>query len=337
MTADAKRLDRRLLLFTGKGGVGKSTVVAGVALALAKRGKRPLIVELGHRASMTSIFRGREIGYDPRSVGHGVHAMNVDFERALADYMAEHVPIPRLARTILANDALSRFFHAAPAVAEIAVLNKLAALERERDGGRPRWDPILVDLDATGHALMLLNLPRVMDGLVGDGPMRRLVDGFTTLLSDAKRTSISLVTIPRELPAQETVELHDKLVKEHRVALSTLFVNMVPRSPFSDDVLDLLDGVEDRAEANGDDARLADLALARRSMLIAARAQGQIDRLREQVPLPLVQIPMRRALTSDLELLANTMATSLDGIEEVGHGSATTPGGTHDPGREGAR
>jgi anion-transporting ArsA/GET3 family ATPase len=246
------------------------------------------------------------------------------------------VPIPRLARTILANDALSRFFHAAPAVAEIAVLNKLAALERERERGRPRWDPILVDLDATGHALMLLNLPRVMDGLVGDGPMRRLVDGFTALLADAKRTSISLVTIPRELPAQETVELHDKLVNEHRVALSTLFVNMVPRPPLSDDVLDLLDGIEDRAEASGDDARLDDLALARRAMLIAARSQGQIDRLREQVPLPLVRIPMRRALTSDLELLAVTMAGSLEAMEEVGF-AASASEAARGAGGEGAR
>ena len=315
MSTDVPRLDRRLLLFTGKGGVGKTTVVAGLALTLARRGKRPLVVELGHRASMTSLFRGREIGYEPRFVGHGVHAMNVDFERALADYMAEHVPIPRLARTILANDALSRFFHAAPAVAEIAVLNKLAALERERDGGRPRWDPILVDLDATGHALMLLNLPRVMDGLVGEGPMRRLVDGFSALLSDPRRTSISLVTIPRELPAQETVELHHKLVAEHQIALSTLFVNMVPAPPFTNDVIELLDGFEDRVEARGDVARLDDLALARRAMLVAARAQGQLDRLRDQIPLPLVQIPMQRALTEDLDVLERTMARALDAVE----------------------
>ena len=148
--------------------------------------------------------------------------MQLEFDGALTDYMNEHVKVPRLARRVLSNQALRRFFEAAPAVGEIATLNKLSALERERQGATPRWDPILVDLDATGHALMLLNLAKVMDGLVGDGPLRRLLDGFSILLNDPRKTMLNLVTLPRDLPAQETVELYERLCSDHRIARGAL-------------------------------------------------------------------------------------------------------------------
>src|SRR5690606_9010827 len=240
-------LDRRLLLFTGKGGVGKTTIVAALALEAARRGRRPLIVELGHRASMESVFAVPQIGYAPREVGKGVWAMNLDFESALAEYFEEHIPVKRVARTIMRNKTLQKFFHAAPSVAEVAILNKLSALENQREHGQHRWDPIFVDLDATGHAIMLLNLPSVMTGLIGDGPMRRLIDGFSSLLTDPRKTVLSLVTLPLELPAQETVELYERLVNQHEVDLGVLFVNQVPPRPLSPKQAGMLDRLEHQA------------------------------------------------------------------------------------------
>jgi anion-transporting ArsA/GET3 family ATPase len=76
-----------LQLVTGKGGVGKSSVVAALALRAAKRGKRPLIVELGHRATMQSIFGMDALGHAPVEVGGGVRAMNIDFRAAISDYV----------------------------------------------------------------------------------------------------------------------------------------------------------------------------------------------------------------------------------------------------------
>ncbi len=304
---DAELLNRRLLLFTGKGGVGKSTVVAALALELAYRGRRPLIVEMGHRASMESLFAVDTIGYQPRLVGRGVHAMNLDFDSTLADYMTEHVRVAGVAKAILRNDTLGRFFQSAPAIAEIAALNKISALERETQDGRPRWDPILVDLDATGHALMLLNLPRVMDGLVGDGPMRRLVDGFSSLLTDPKRTTLNLVTLPAELPVQETCELYSKLRGEHRVALGLLFVNQVPRPPIDPTLHETMrdlaqhlvtevvtqDAASQTASAASQPALVAlqeDLRLAERAMANHQLALEQIARLRREVNLPIVEL-----------------------------------------------
>lgn len=292
MSARPTLLDHRLLLFTGKGGVGKTTCVAALALEAARRGRRPLIVELGHRASMEGVFEVSEIAYAPREVGKGVWAMNLDFESALEEYFLEHIPVQKVARTIMRNKTLQKFFHAAPSVAEVAILNKLSALEAEREGNRPRWDPIFVDLDATGHAIMLLNLPSVMSGLIGDGPMRRLIDGFSSLLRDPRKTLLNLVTLPRELPAQETVELYQKLHKQHDVALGLLFVNQVPERPLSPKEAGWLDRVGMRAAELGMTTLVDDVALARRAMRQHANARAQINRLRKDIAMPLVELPM---------------------------------------------
>ncbi len=313
-------LDRRLLLFTGKGGVGKTTIAAGVALEAARRGKRPLIVEMGHRASMESIFGVRGIGYEPQAVGRGIHAMNLDFEQSLYEYMVEHVRVARVARAVLSNQALQRFFHAAPAVAEIAALNKVSSLVREREAdGSVRWDPVIVDLDATGHALMLLNLPSVMDGLVGAGPMRALVDGFSGLLADPRRTVLSLITLPRELPTQETCELFAKLRADHKVPLGALFINRVPVLPVQDELLPLLDHLRGAVQAQPDHPlarpvrrrlELARIATERRD-----RAQEQIDRLARDVPLPTAKLPAISYATLDLDRIAELGAAALAAVE----------------------
>lgn len=298
-------LDRRLLLFTGKGGVGKTTLVAALASEAARRGRRPLVVELGHRASMEAVFGIERIGYEPRDVGRGVQAMNLDFESALGEYFEQHIPIQRVAKTIMRNKTLQKFFHAAPSVSEVATLNKLAALEAERGAdGRPRWDPIFVDLDATGHAIMLLNLPSVMHGLIGDGPMRKLIDGFTRLLTDPRRTVLSLVTLPLELPVQETVELYARLREHHDVELGVLFVNQVPPRPLNPKQAGMLDRLEHKARALGITTLVDDVAIARRAMRYHANARGQVNRLLREIDMPLVELPAVTSRQLDLDTVA---------------------------------
>ena len=209
-TLDAAGLDDTVVAV-----VGKSTVVAAIAEAAARRGQRPLIVELGHRASMQDIFLGRaggsgrrrapKIGHEPVAVrpDGGVWAMNIDLESALFDYVVEQVKVKRIARMITGNRTLDRLFRAAPAVREIVMLNKLRQLERQQQAdGAPRWSPILVDLDATGHALMFLEMPRMLRKVIAHGPLRGLVDSLTELFTDRQRTTLCLVTLPLEVPVQ---------------------------------------------------------------------------------------------------------------------------------------
>ena len=283
-------LAHRLHLFTGKGGVGKSSLVAALGLEAAQMGAKPLIIELGHRATMSAIFGKQVDGVKPREVAPGVHAVNLEFESSLQAYFLEHVPVKRLAQTISSNQTLGRFFRAAPAVTEIAVLNRLRGFFDEMQGSEPRFGPILVDLDATGHALMLFNLPKVLDGLVGQGPLRKLVDRFSQLLCDRHSTNLHLVTMARELPVQETCELYRKLIAEHNLALGSLFVNQMPVDPLetfhADEVL-----AADTWVAQAAPALQNELILMRRLASRHASARKQLQRLQEQVNLNTIVLP----------------------------------------------
>jgi arsenite/tail-anchored protein-transporting ATPase len=309
-------LDHRYLLFTGKGGVGKSTLTAALAIEAAARGLRPLVVELGHRATMRSVFGVDAVGFTPRAVGHGVHAMSVEMDQAVLEYMAQHMPSRRMARAIVGNQVLERLFRAMPAVGEIATVNALHRLEAERDAaGRPRWAPILVDLDATGHALMFLELRQVVAHLMGAGPMRRLVDDMAEAFADPRRTRLNLVTLPDELPVTETLELHARLRDAGSVAFGRVFVNRVPQTG----LVGLRAGVEalrQGAEHSGDGELMADAELAVRALEAEQAARGQIDRLREQLPVPIVELPRlvaARLRPADLHRLGTAALATGDG------------------------
>ncbi len=212
-----------LRLFTGKGGVGKSTVVASLALAAADAGQTPLVVELGHRATMESLFRPKKpIDFTPRDIGHGVFAMNMVATDAIEDYVATQVRIRALARRIVRQTTLAALLHAAPAVTEVVTLDKL---DRLRASGR--FDPILVDLDATGHAMMFLSLPQVFEGLAKTGPLAELLERTTSLLRDPS-TVLHLVGLPAPLPAQELLELDAALSAGPRVRLGSIVLNRMP-------------------------------------------------------------------------------------------------------------
>ena len=281
----------RLSLFTGKGGVGKTTVVAALALEAARRGRRPLIVELGHRASIQSVFGVPTIGHTPTEVRPGVSATNFDLDAALQDYIADHIPIPALARRISRSPSLARFFEAAPAVAEVLTLQRLEQFLADR------WDPILVDLDATGHALMFLELPRVFEGLVSDGPIRQLLDGFSSLLSDSDRTALHLVTLPGRLPVQETLELHQRLAHDHAIRLGVLFANRIPTPP-AVDPLEVEAWLKRLAPDHRDRMAVERLASTLRQ---SREAERQVERLATEIPMPLCRLPDQRA---DLDLRA---------------------------------
>ena len=293
-------LDRRLLLFTGKGGVGKSTVVAALAVEAAARGKRPLIVELGHRATMQGIFHTGHTGSGAPEIGHEpvpvtadrkIWAANLDLEESIVDYVVDQVKIRRIARSITANATLQGLFRAAPAVREIVTLNKLRLFERQETRGQPTWGPILVDLDATGHALMLLEMPRIIGGLLAGGPLRGLVDVLTGLFTDPSRTLLNLVTLPSEIPVQETCELYARLRHDRGVPLGALFVNDVPPPPVSAELRPLLPEVQAAAARAGLAELEADLRLAEQAIAQEDLVRSLIARMHRELAMPLALLP----------------------------------------------
>jgi anion-transporting ArsA/GET3 family ATPase len=213
------------------------------------------------------------------------------------------------------NKVLDRLFKAMPAVGEIATLNKLRALETQtesRKSGSPRWSPILVDLDATGHALMFLELRNVLQGLLGGGPMLRLIESTAEMFSDPHRTRLNLVTTPAELPVTETVELYTRLKAAGTVAFGRIFVNRVPSVELpGEDVGAMMGSLRTAAKAVGDAETLADLAFSHAAGRIARGAREQIERLVAAIDLPVVELPDLPATRMGTEELLHLGAIAL--------------------------
>ena len=215
----------RLHFFTGKGGVGKTTLVAALALAEAARGVRVAIVELGHRSSLAGVLglAHDAVSHAPTEVASGVWASNVVLEHAMADYLARRVRSRAVARRIVASRGLATFFEAAPAVPELLALEHVAELAR-------RFDLVLVDLDATGHALMFLELPALLAEIAPAGPIGALVRSLGAILADASRTRVHLVTLPLALSIEETLELEAELSRRG-VPIGSIVVNRRDERP----------------------------------------------------------------------------------------------------------
>ena len=216
-------LMRPVQFFTGKGGVGKSTVLGALATAAARSGRRPLIVELGLHTSSSHLFRSPGIGYEPAQVAPGVFATRVEFEPALIDYITSRLKLRFIATLVTRNRSLRKLFMAAPGVDEIVTLHRVAQLAS--DSG---WDPILVDLESTGHALMFFDLPSVLEVFLKDGPLRQVLDSATQLVRDERRCAIHVVTVPEPLAVNETVQLYRALKNRPDLHLGHLFINKVP-------------------------------------------------------------------------------------------------------------
>jgi anion-transporting ArsA/GET3 family ATPase len=217
-------LTRPVQFFTGKGGVGKSTVLGALATAAARAGKQPLIVELGIHTSSSRLFHGPNVGYEPAEVAPGVHATRVEFEPALVDYITSRLKLRSIANLVAKNSSLRRLFMAAPGVDEVVTLHRVAQLAAD-----DRWGPILVDLESTGHALMFFDLPGVLEVFLKDGPLRQVLDTATALVRDERRCAVHIVTVPEPLAVNETIQLYDRLRERKDLHLGCLFINRIPR------------------------------------------------------------------------------------------------------------
>jgi anion-transporting ArsA/GET3 family ATPase len=226
-TAAPALLERRLLFFSGKGGVGKSTVTAAMALLAAQQGKRVLVVEVDAKGNLTDFFEHQTVGFDPVEVQPGVFVMSMHTEASLREYLKLNLRVPVLGRIGPLAKALDFVASAAPGVKEILTVGKVCWEVRESIEGRAGWDIVLVDAAATGHIVAQLGAPEAIRDLVSVGPVRSQTEWMSELLSDDALTALNVVTTPEEMPVNETIELVGRVRAELTVPLGTVVVNRV--------------------------------------------------------------------------------------------------------------
>jgi len=217
--------DARLLVVTGKGGTGKTTVAAVIAVAAADRGRRVLVVEVEGRQALAGLFGRGSLSYQETRVAGRVHGLAVDPEESLREYLGRFgaAPLSRL----LTWARLTRFITAAaPGLGDVLLVGKVwEAATRVRDG-RPAYDLVVLDAPPTGRVVPFLRAPETVAELARVGPIRHQADQVKGLLDDPARTRVVITCLPEELPVTETVE-GIALLRAAGLPLGPVVVNQV--------------------------------------------------------------------------------------------------------------
>ena len=291
MTGDL--LDRRLLFVTGKGGVGKSTVAAAVALLSAQRGRRTLACEVDARGDLADFFETSRPVFEPRLVQRNLWAMAMDTEASLREYLHLQMRLPSMARIGPLARAFDFVATAAPGVREILTVGKVGWEVRER-----HYDLVVVDAAATGHIVGQLTAPQAINDVVRVGQVRQQTGWLSDLLADPATTGLVVVTTPEEMPVNETIELVARVRSETRIDVAAIVVNRVLPELFSGADEEVFDGLRQPAlidklahAAGGPVASV--LEAARLAVTLRRTRAGHLDHLRESIEphLPLLYVP----------------------------------------------
>ncbi len=238
---------RRALLITGKGGVGRTTVTAALAMAAARDGKRVLIAEMGEPdedlAALGRLFGRRTLSADPVPLARNIDGVMLWSRKGHERFLSMVLPIAALVRAALKSTPLRRMLDAAPSLNELGVFYHMLTLAREqRPGGGPAWDLIIVDLPATGHALGLATLPDRVLQLLPTGPIARAIGEGKEVFFDARTSAMVVVTLPETLPVTECLDLLEGL-SETDMPIGGVIVNKVVGDDFTDEERAVLDPI----------------------------------------------------------------------------------------------
>ncbi|HEY2140644.1 MAG TPA: ArsA-related P-loop ATPase [Solirubrobacteraceae bacterium] len=305
-------LNRELLVLSGKGGVGKTTLAAAIGLLAAQRGLRTIVVEVGDQLRLPRLFGlagdesaakvepGREVELQER-----LWSVSIDPDRALLEWL--QALGGRVSGRVLASSSTFQYFAAAaPGAKELVSMVKIWELTQSERWHRRSsgYDLVVLDAPATGHALGLLNSPRTFGAIARVGPIAGQAQRVRELLADPARSAYLAVARGSEMAVTETLELQEGLRRQLARALEAVLVNGILPRRFDRKELGLLSTLAEsehtservamatspRAPSATDDL-LRSAAQAARAVHEGARFQrNQIARLRRH-DLEVVQVP----------------------------------------------
>jgi anion-transporting ArsA/GET3 family ATPase len=277
------------VIVTGKGGVGKSTVALALALAAARRGQRTILCEVSAQEHLSRVFHRAEVGFHEVEMAENLWAISIDPDESLREYVLLQLKVKAMRDLLFRSRIFTYLAAATPGLKELVTIGKiweLALEDRKVKQGR-NYDLVIVDAPATGHGVGFLQTPRTFANVARVGPIRQQAEILDKFVRNHKRTGMAVVTLPEEMPVNETAKLERDLASEVGVQVSRIFCNGLYPERFGEDEAGAL--IELAAEREGA-VRVACRAAVSESRRARAERE-QLARLEELTEAPVTTLP----------------------------------------------
>ncbi|HEY8771416.1 MAG TPA: ArsA-related P-loop ATPase [Thermoleophilaceae bacterium] len=281
-------IDKRLVVVTGKGGTGKTTVAAALGLLAARAGKRTVVCEVAEQERLAALFGVEPLGHKERELAPGLSGVSIDPERAKSDWLRHQLKSGALAGLLGHSRIFQYLTAAAPGLSELVTMGAiwdLAQLERRLGGST--YDLAIVDAPATGHGIALLRSPKTFADIARVGPIHRQAMRIHNFVTDPKATGVMAVALAEEMPVNETIELGERLRAELGMEIDSIVVNGLYPERFTREEAKRMESLDGSGPEGSRPALEAALGEDRR-----ARSQrSELRRLKKAVEAPVATLP----------------------------------------------
>ena len=297
-------LKRRVIVLSGKGGVGKSVLTATLALIASRTGKRVLIVELDTIETVPHFFGVSHVQpYTEVALHEHISSLHIDGKSALEEYLRMVLKSKKIAERVFRSPVYKYFVEVAPGLKELMTIGKIWDLEQSRvpRTDTPKYDLLVVDTPATGHTSSYFRMPQAAVKTIKRGFVRKEAQKVADLLQDSDKILFNIVTTLEELPVNETMDLYGILVHQLQLPVGCIFANkMFPSFPEGEDLTQYLEWKGSVLEGSPNHGEVALTHETEYSVLSCAESWRKrrnnhelyADKLRKTLPCDIYPVPL---------------------------------------------